>query len=236
MKKFPYFYTFFTLILFSLCVSVGYLISTYIVSANLFQATTKVETPQTSYFLLSIFQDNSKENCVKVQKGFQDKNCAGYIYEENGKFYIIASIYDNINDAELVKSNLENNGYSIEILNYSTENLTFEGNFSNKEQEIIKNCLQIRGKTYKDLYDVSISLDTNVCDELTCRLKINEIYSTFLTTKNNFETLFFEQNNVTISKIREIFENIENELKFLTETKENLSSQIKLAYCNIILS
>ena len=91
-------------------------------------------------------------------------------------------------------------------------------------------------KIYKSLYDVSVSLDTNVYDELTARFNVNEIYSNFLTTKNNFETLFSEKNNNDIKTIRELFNTISSELEILTNSKENFSSAIKLAYCNIILA
>ena len=236
MKKFPYFTTFFALITLILCVSVGYLISTLVVTTNLFQTTSKVESQNTTYYLLSIYQNESKEVCENLKSEYQEKNCAGYIYEKDGEFHIIASIYDNPNDAELVKSSLEANGYSVEILPYTITNLTLEGNFSNKEQQILKDCLQIRNKTYKSLYDVSISLDTNIYDELTARLNVNEINSSFLTTKNNFETLFAEKNNANIKNIRDTFESISNELENLTNSKNNFSQAIKLTYCNIILN
>ena len=236
MKKFPYFTTFFAFLTLILCVSVGYLISTLVVTTNLFQTTSKVESQNLTYYLLSIYQSENKDECETLKSEFQNKGCAGYIYEDNNTFYIIASIYDNVNDAELVKSSLKVDGYNAEILSYSLDNLSLEGNFSSKEQQVIKECLQIRYTTYKSLYDISISLDTNVYDEITARLNVNEIYSDFLTTKNNFETLFSENQSVNISSIREIFNIISTELENLTNSKDDFSNKVKLAYCNILLT
>ncbi len=235
MKKFPYFSTFFVLISVFLCVSIGYLCSTLLLSSNLFTTTSKVENLTNTYYLLTIFHDETQENCQNVQADFQNQNFAGYIFEKDGVYYIIASIYDNANDAELVKNTLANE-FDVEILTYQSENIILEGEFSMTEQQVLKEGLQVQNKTYKELYDVSISLDTNVYDELTARLKINEIYSNFLTTKNNFETIFFENEDDEIEKIRASFDLIEKELAALTTCKENLSSQIKLTYSTIILS
>lgn len=236
MKKFPYFTTFFAFLTLVLCVSVGYLISTLVVTTNLFQTTSKVESQNNTYYLLSIYQNENKEDCENNLQNFQNQGCAGYIYENDGKYHIIASIYDNVNDAELVKSSLQANGYTVEILNYKISGFSLEGNFSTPEQQVLKDCLQVQNKIYKSLYDVSVSLDTNVYDELTARFNVNETYSNFLTTKNNFETLFSEKNNNDIISIRELFNTISSELETLTNSKENFSSAIKLAYCNIILA
>lgn len=240
MKKFPYFLTFSAVLCLLLCVSVGYLISTCIVSSNLFQTTTNVESGEKSYYLISIYQDEIFENCQKVQSEFQNKNCAGYIYQDSEKYHLIASIYSNVNDAELVKSNLKTNGYNAEILEKKIENTKLEGNFTNKETEILKDCFSIKDETYKSLYDISISLDTDVIDEINAKLKVNETFANFVATKNNFETLFSKDESTEISNLRKEFEQIYEYLSNLSnETYENenqtFSSLIKLTYCKIIL-
>lgn len=232
MKKFPYFLTFFIMIAILLCLSVGYLISTVLVTTNLFQTALKIEQ-QATYHLLSIYQSENKENCEKLKSEFQKKNCAGYIYEEDGTFHIIASIYDNKNDAELVKNRLILDGFDAKILNYSENSHTFEGNFSQKESEVLKDCLQAKNNIYKSLYDISVSLDTNLYDELTAKFNVNEVYSKFLTTKGNFETLFKDKSS--FKGIREEFNLIKDELENLSKVETNFSQSVKLAYCNIVL-
>ena len=238
MKKFPYFTTFAVTLSVLLCVSIGYFISTCIVSTNLFQLTKKVESAQTSYYALSIFSSDSEEDLNAVKSEFQNKNCAGYIFKSD-KFYLVASVYKNINDAELVKNNLNVNGYNAEVIKINIPTFYLEGNFSSQEEEILRLALNCKDKIFENLYDISISLDTQIISETEAKLKVNETYSSFETTKNNFETIFKSSHLNDIEKLRDEIERVEEILENLT--KENLeenqtySSLIKITYCKILL-
>lgn len=238
MKKFPYFTTFAVTLSVLLCISIGYFISTCIVSTNLFQLTKKVESAQTSFYALSIYTSDNEDDLIAVKKDFQKQNCAGYIYHSD-KFYLIASVYKNANDAELVKNNLSVNGYNAEVVKVDIPAFYLEGNFSSQEEEILRLALNCKDKIFENLYDISISLDTQIISETEAKLKVNETYSNFVTAKNNFETIFKSNRLNDIEKLRSEFERVEEILENLT--KENLeegqtySSLIKITYCKILL-
>ena len=237
MKKFPYFTTFAVTLSILLCISIGYFISTCIVSTNLFQLTKKVESAQTSFYALSIYTSDNEDDLIAVKKDFQKQNCAGYIYHSD-KFYLIASVYKNANDAELVKNNLSVNGYNAEVVKVDIPAFYLEGNFSSQEEEILRLALNCKDKIFENLYDISISLDTQIISETEAKLKVNETYSNFETAKNNFETIFKSNHLNDIEKLRSEFERVEEILENLT--KENLeegqtySSLIKITYCKIL--
>ena len=237
MKKFPYFVTFSALLALLTCISFGYLISTLIVSANLFQTTQKVESGQNTYYLLSVYSAESLEEAESEVENFSDTNFGLYIYENNDAYHIIASCYKNNNDAELVKSNLKANGIEAEILKIKKESVVLEGSFSSNEELILKDCLSVTYNIFNNLYDITVSLDTNVTDEVTAKLKINEVYSNFLTTKNNFETLFSANTSSEIANIRENFRKIDEILLDLTNSTQDhkLSAQIKYSYTKLIV-
>lgn len=237
MKKFPYFVTFSALLALLTCISFGYLISTLIVSANLFQTTQKVESGQNTYYLLSVYSAESLEEAENKLENFSDTNFGLYIYENDDAYHIIASCYKNNNDAELVKSNLKTNGIEAEILKIKKESVVLEGSFSSNEELILKDCLSTTNNIYNNLYDITVSLDTNVTDEVSAKLKINEVYSNFLTTKNNFETLFSANTSNEIANIRENFTKIDEILLDLTSSTQdrNLSAQIKYSYTKLIV-
>ena len=46
-----------------------------------------------------------------------------YIYETDGKFHLISSVYESVNDAELVKNNLKLNSVEVEILTGRTHQI-----------------------------------------------------------------------------------------------------------------
>ena len=170
----------------------------------------------------------------------QAQNGAGYICEKDGKFYLIASIYENFNDAELVKNNLQASGIETEILTIELEESNVEGNFSADEKTILTNCLKSKIETFKELYDVAISLDTNVFDKTKAKLECNTIYSENVSTKANFDTYFKESNNKTLqslqSALTETNDCLSNLISENYDTQnQTFSSLIKQTYCKILL-
>ena len=223
MKKFPYFITFSVTLLLLTCVSIGYLLSTIIVSANLFQSTERVDGGQNTYYLLSIF---SSQNLSEVQAEVAPENYADYVYKEGETYHLIVSCHKNQGDAELVKNSLTSSGKNVEILKIKKENITIEGNFSAKEEDILKNSILIASKIFDDLYDLSVSIDTGLDSEMTAKLKVNEIYSNFLANKNNFETLFERSSLAEIEMIKDNYEKIDVMLSSLSQ-ESSLSKAIK---------
>ena len=237
MKKFPYFATFSVVLALLTCVSIGYLLSTFIVSANLFQVAQKVESGQNTYYLLSVYSAESLEEAENELENFSDTNFGLYIYENDDAYHIIASCYKNNNDAELVKSNLKTNGIEAEILKLTKPSIILEGNFSESEENVLKESLAVADSVFQSLYDITVSLDTGVTDEVTAKLKINEVYSNFLTKKNNFETLFKVNTNSDIANMRTSFVKINEILLDLTNSTQDhsLSAQIKYSIAKLIL-
>lgn len=237
MKKFPYFATFSVVLALLTCVSIGYLLSTFIVSANLFQVAQKVESGQNTYYLLSVYSAESLEEAENEVENFSDTNFGLYIYKNENSYHIIASCYKNNNDAELVKSNLKTNGIEAEILKLTKPSIILEGNFSESEENVLKESLAVADNVFQSLYDITVSLDTGVTDEVTAKLKINEVYSNFLTKKNNFETLFKVNTNSDIANMRTSFTKIDEILLDLTNSTQdhNLSAQIKYSIAKLIL-
>ena len=221
-----------------LCISCGQLISTMILST--FGYTSTISVQPTTIYALSL-QKNEHQSAVedfKIQ--LQSQNGAGFVYEKDNCFYLISSLYENINDAELVKNNLKNNGVDSEILKITLESQTIEGNFSSDEKTVLNNAFKATYETYKKMYDLAISLDTNLIDKSKAKLNASEIYSNLVALKTNFETIFNQKS--------EQLETLKNHLSYACEVLSNLvseqyetqnqtfSSLIKLSYCKILLN
>lgn len=222
------------------CVSCGYLISTAIVTSNLFQYTSVVSCDDQTVYAISMTSGTTEAELTSSKQELQAQNGAGYIYEKDDKFYLIASIYENFNDAELVKNNLQTSGVETEILTMVLEKSKVEGNFSADEKTILTNCLKSKIETFKNLYDVAISLDTNVFDKTKAKLECNTIYSENVSTKANFDTFFKQSNNTSIQSLQSTLTATNNCLSNLISenydtTTQTFSSLIKQTYCKILL-
>ena len=222
------------------CVSCGYLISTAIVTSNLFQYSSVVSCDDQTVYAISMTSGTTEAELSSSKQELQTQNGAGYIYEKDDKFYLIASIYENFNDAELVKNNLQTSGVKTEILTIVLEKSRVEGNFSADEKTILTNCLKSKIETFKDLYDVAISLDTNVFDKTKAKLECNTIYSENISTKANFDTYFKQSNNISLQSLQSTLTATNNCLSNLISenydtTTQTFSSLIKQTYCKILL-
>ena len=159
------------------------------------------------------------------------------MFFSDGYYHCLASLYENKNDAEHVKTKLAEEEVESEILTIVLPPKVVKGSFNTNEKEIMTDCLESNYQIFRKLYDVAISLDTKICDQSKAKLDCNSIYSQLISTKTNFQT-FFKDN------FEDVKDNLNKNEKILTDlisenyesAGQTLSSFIKLAYCKILLS
>lgn len=224
------------------CISSAYLISTAILSSNLFSNGTTLSGENKTVYAISMSSSENEEDLSEQKFNLQTQDGAGYVYKSEEKYHLIASVYANKSDAEKVKNNLKSTGVESEILSIQLAQTKIEGNFSTEEKTILTNCLKANFVVFESLYDVAISLDTKVFDKTKAKLECNTVFSNHVSTKTNLETLFAKD------LTKPAFENLDNSLKttenhlsnLISENLENegqtFSSLIKLTYCKILFS
>lgn len=233
MKKFSF--VLFVFLSICLCISCGQLISTAILTT--FGQSTTISTQNQIVYALSTRKSPLKSDIENQVSLLQSQNGAGFVFEQNEYFFLIASIYENVNDAELVKNNLKTNGVSSEILTISLKKQTIEGNFSADEKMLLNEALNANFETFKSLYDTAISLDTGVFDKAKAKLSCSEIYSKLIATKTKLESVFDKNKQIDDLK-KELDEACEILSELICENFESqnqtYSSLIKLSYCKIL--
>lgn len=237
MKKFSFFGLSFVILCIATCASTGFFISNLLILSNIFPLSCSVEMESLSLYALTTASAENESDLTDSQEELQSMNGAGYIFKQGGTYFLISSIYENLRDAELVEKNLKNNGMDCSVIQIFLEKQALSGNFSNEERAVLQNCLNSSITSYKSLYDISISLDTNIYDKQKAKLECNNVFSNLVSIKTNFETLFDTKN----------FDEINKKLLFENETLSNLisenlcnktqtfSSLIKFSYCKILL-
>ena len=240
MKKFSVLSFFIFVVAICSCISCGYLISTAIVTSSLFQYTSVVSSDSQNLYAISMASSTSENDLTSQKENLQSQNGAGYIYEKDEKFYLLASIYENYNDAELVKNNLKTNGIEAEILTITLDTIQIEGNFTADEKTMLSNGIKSSVETFKNLYDVAISLDTSVFDKTKAKIECNTIYSNNVSIKANFDTYFKDTKDDNLKKLQSTLTRTNDYLSNLisenydTQT-QTFSSLIKQTYCEILL-
>ncbi|MBP3431652.1 MAG: hypothetical protein J6K39_02230 [Clostridia bacterium] len=235
MKKFSFLSLSIFVVAVCACISCGYLLST-VLDASGFLSTANVTIEQQTVYAVSMNSSSVKKEVEAQAESLKSQNGAGYVLEYENRHHIIASVYANKNDAELVKNNLKNSGTACEILAITLLTNKIDGTFDANEKTILSNCLKAKFDCFEKLYDVAISLDTGVFDKTKAKLECNSIYSSFVSTKANFDAFFKEKN---LDEIESSLKTIETHLSNLisenySSTAQTFPSLIKHTYCQIL--
>jgi len=239
MKKFSIFSVFAFLLTIAICLSCGYLFSNILISTNIFQFASTIESESKTFYALTTASAKTQTELVSSKTTLQSQNGAGIIFEQDGLFHLIASIYENLPDAQKVQTNLKTQNISTEIIKIQIDSTSLDGNFSTEETAILNACINCKFELFKSLYDIAISLDTNVFDIKKAKLECNNIFSKHIESKTNLET-FFKNSNNEIKNLKSQLENISIHLSnLISENTEcdtqTFSSLIKYTYCKILL-
>lgn len=237
MKKVPLLSLSIVIVGFLACISCAYFFSNVLINTGLFSNTNSLQLEKQTFYAISMNESENENDLQSNKTLLQSQNGAGFIFKQNSTFHLIASIYENKADAELVKNNLVSQNTSCDILTISIPATQIDGNFSNDEKVVLSQCLKSKTEIFKQLYDVAISLDTQVLDKTKAKLQCNQIFSSLISTKTNLQTMFKNKN---LENLQNELKNIENNLSnLISENYENenqtYSSLVKQTYCKILL-
>ena len=237
MRKFSFFGVLFVVLAVATCASTGFFFSNILILSNLIPPSNSIEVEELNVYALTTTNAENENELKEAQEELQSINGAGFIFKKDDKYFLISSIYENYRDAELVEKNLKSYGMDCSIIQISLEKKSLAGNFSNEEKAVLQDCLSSARTSYKKLYDISISLDTNIYDKQKAKLECNNVFSNLVSIKTNFETLFevknFNEINKRLLKENEILSNLISEN--LCNKSQTFSSLIKFSYCKILL-
>lgn len=241
MKKFSILSLLIFVLGFGICLSCSWFFSSAILSANFSTATNKVAVEKQTLYAICINRCSNPTQLDEEISTLQNQNGAGFVFEKDGQFLLLASLYQNQSDAEKVKNNLVASGTNCSVEKLTVSAKSISGNFTSQQKDILSQCLKINLQTFKDLYDVAISLDTKVFDKPKAKLECNNIFAKLIAVKTNFETFFEEDlSKTSFKEIKSALEKTESCLsKLIGENFENagqtFSSLIKLTYFKILI-
>lgn len=193
---------------------------------------------QTEYKIYAVCTNSYQEKVLASEccEQIKQQGGAGYIYMNENSYNVVAGLYENETDAKKVLSNIIEKKPDANILTITIPKITINSNLSQQEKSTINTCLSSFKNVYKKLYDISVSLDTAVINEVKARLEVNEICSSTQKTLNDFNTIFNDNIKTKLLSIRLSLENIINYLNDLINSNTIIpfSSLVKECYCKVI--
>ena len=190
-------------------------------------------------YAVSLLRTQSKIEAVEFSKTIQSQNGAGYVWSQNKEFYVFASAYEQENDAKLVKDNLKTQSVESEIIKLNFLSINFKEEYNNEERSELSNSTAIYKTTFKKLYDISVSFDTEIINEMQAKLEVGKILSDVTKSRTNFETRFAtKKNSETVYlgvKYKDLLEATQNlSDSNLVSDMQTYSSLIKYTYIKIL--
>lgn len=228
-----------TLVCFALVVSLADLFSNFLTVGSFADLLTK-ETKVSGYDVhaICLTQSSVLSSAEDSAKAIKLQNGAGYVWNDDGVYLVLASAYLSANDAEKVRVNLTSSYPEASIFKISIPELIFSTDLGDEERSVLSSSLTIFKSTYESLYDLSVSLDTNIMSETEIKLALADTLANVNKVKTNFESTFsakYTQNTLQFKlKLNEVYTLVDELVDYTSTTAQSFSSKIKENYLEII--
>lgn len=153
-------------------------------------------------YMLTLSKSQVEKESISRAVDFRKIGAGGYVWQQNEYYFVVSSVYANRNDAVLVQNSVKSNqGLESEIVEVAFPSFTINGNFSGEEKKVLSKALNAFYELYYNIYDIAISLDTAVYNEISARLAVNNAHSGLSNTIDNFNTMFGEYDQPEIQEL-----------------------------------
>ena len=232
---------FFLIILFSLilviCLVVANFFSTFLIKTE--SASSSASVPFFSINFLSLSKSQVKNEVLATCQDYQKIGAGGFVWQNDNYYYCLSSGYLNKNDAVLVQNSLSTDNIKSEILTVKFKEYSIYGNFDNDEIKILNKALLSPLNFYKEMYDIAISLDTSVYNEISARMAVNNVHNNLCATIENFLLLFknnTENSIISITNLLQKTKDVSTKLcsGMLLNNNQTYSSLLKYRYIEVL--
>lgn len=182
-------------LLFIVCLVIANFIASSLIATG--KNVSEVKSSAYDLYMISLAKSQVKSEAISLSADYQKIGAGGYIWEQEGYFHVISSAYSNKNDAILVQNSVKAKGIESCLINVHFDSYTINGNFTDSEAKVLTKALNCFQNYYHSLYDIAISYDTSVYNEISARLAVNNAHSTLSSMLADFETIFADDCTAT---------------------------------------
>ncbi len=201
--------------------------------------TTLSSTPSFTLYCVSTAKSQLESEAITLGKDNMKSGGAGYVWKKDNYFYVISSAYENKNDAMLVSASLENNKIQNEVFEIKFDGINMSSPINSPEAKSTFNAaINMFFSTYKDLFDISVCVDTKLYDETNAFLEINRIQAKADEIMKNFHLVFGEISSAICESLEHAIIDANETIGLLSENQkiienQTLVSQIRYCYTKI---
>ncbi len=202
------------------CTIMAVLISNILVKTD--QSSENVNSNSFTLYMISLSKSKVEKESISRASDFQKIGAGGFVWYQDEYYHVITSAYLEKNDAILVQNSIKiNQNLESEIITVSFPSIIINGTFNNDEKKVLIKALNSVYQYYNEIYDISISLDTGVYNEISARLAVNNVHHNLNNIIDDYETMFINKN--------EILTNLKNMLNECLMVSQNLCSGVLIS-------
>lgn len=199
-----------------------------------------VSSGEFTAYLLTLSKSQVEKESQARAADFRKIGAGGFVWQIGEQHYVVSSVYSSRNDAQLVQSSVKNNqGLESEIVEVTIPAITISGGFTGEEKKVLSRALNAFTELYFNIYDIAISLDTAVYNEISARLAVNNAHSSLANIIDDFNTVFGETN---LTQVQALAKTLDDGLQVskalcggsLVSDGQTYSSLLKYRYTEIL--
>ena len=223
------FFSSLALVLLCFCLLIANLLTKFILPAT--ATTQSVCLPRSEIHLISLGKSQVESEAKSRAADFHSMGSGGYVWKIDNYYHIISSAYTNKNDANLVQNNISVNlSLESEIISLEFDEIVFNGNFDAESHRVISDYLGATSNLYHSLFDIALSVETNVTSQVGAKLSVNSALNEFSTKMANFLTLFPNP----AGQYQKLHKHCQAVAKIGQKLAQNQTISEKQTYCSLI--
>ena len=120
-----------------------------------------VGVKEKNLYAITMGVSTDKFQAYNIAGGVSVLGAGGFVWEENGKYYVVANIYESVSEANKILNGLNESNYDVDIMEIKIPKIKL--NFENLKKEYkndIQNALNRLYGLYENLYNLAINIDT----------------------------------------------------------------------------
>lgn len=186
------------------------------------------------FYFVQVGEFENFSNANVLANEIVSQNGAGFVYFD-GCYHVLAGFYLNNLDAENVAKNISPNYPNTKVFSITQQKFVYNKNYNKTQNEMFLKMFETLSEIEKDLYNLSVLVDTNAINQTKASTKITSMIDIFATVSTDFSTHFRDDYSMINEKkaIKEIETSL-NRLKGTTE--QELPQKLKYELIDIVIN
>ncbi len=232
-KKNKIFVTFVFVMVLSVAIVGGYLLTTNLNIFSFFKLNKYMIYNSKTYYFLSLERADSYSSVNMNISEVQNQGGAGFVYSKDNNLYVIASAYNSKADIEKVVSN--NIDFDCEIVEVKFDRLIVSAEFTNEQIKTLKYSLEIVDRFFETMNDIVVSFDKKEILAVEAKNKMQLFKEKCQIDKENLSKQFKNNSSAVVTYVNIYLSEVISNLSALV-LSQNLSCDIKYTIVNSLVS